>query len=572
MSDNKTYREASYRGFKAILNAGGNTTGPVKVVEHVRVIEEKYNEVKIDVCFFEEEVVFDKVQFGGSLHFKDCVFNKRVQFINTTFSLNVHFENCEGNELVEFINCAIDHLKFDSGKYKNIKFSGSITESKIGSNSIKFCKSYIESLKINSKDVFSSIEFNGGVIKDLLISRTKVHSFLLFNEKFLCPQLIFESSEFYERIDFEEADIDFIYLRKTTFNEQVIFRKNFICKRLNFSNTFSKRTVSIDYSEDNIQNLDIDNCNAQGGIVLSGHLEQELNTNNGIALYVSGPFYGFLSVSNISIFPSISAINFGTILFDKIRSKIITIQSFHNYGKLVLSNLFLHNVFNSLIILDSNTRSTEFINVDLREFNEVVIANSNVSELVLSNSFLPSTINTETKEPKLGYKIEAINKIKSDSYKRENYRQLKIAMESQGNRKESLHFKSLEMNYLRRELPFNWDKILLILNYISNNHGKSWTRGVLFTIASAWGFFILYESALPTPHFHWTIYASFGDIQNGFLAGVKFFLKYLALFPSLRFENDGDSGTINLITLLARIFIGYGIYQTITAFRKFGAK
>lgn len=301
-------------------------------------------------------------------------------------------------------------------------------------------------------------------------------------------------------------------------------------------------------------------------------MQKELDTNHTISLSLLGTFHGFMSISNIPVLLTVQVINFGTIHFDNFRPKILTFQDFHNYGKLVLSNLHLHKDYNCLIIYDSNIRSTEFINADFREFDEVVIAKSNVSDLLLSNSLLPSKVDTETKNKILGYKIQSINRITDNIYKRENYRQLKNAMESQGNRKEALHYKSLEMDYLRKELPFSWDKILLLLNFISNKHGLSWTRGILFTILSSLTFFLFYESTLEKPHFFWTTQTSWFGTKDAFLLGVKFFFKYLSSFPSLRFEQDGDNASSNIIILLARIFIGYGIYQTITAFRKFGKK
>jgi hypothetical protein len=226
--------------------------------------------------------------------------------------------------------------------------------------------------------------------------------------------------------------------------------------------------------------------------------------------------------------------------------------------------------YNVLIIFDSNINNTEFVNVDFRKFKELVIAKSEVSNIVLSNSVFPSKIQIGTKNPRFGYEIHPDEKINDNTYYRETYRQLKVSAEKQGNRALSLVFRAKEMHYLRKELSWGWDKAVLYLNYISNNHGLSWSRGILFTVIVSWLLFILYQDSLNHPAFYWVLNSSSKDIKYAFWGGFHEFSNFWASFPLFKsLENDSITWKTNLVFILSRIFMGYGIYQTITAFRKF---
>ena len=105
--------------------------------------------------------------------------------------------------------------------------------------------------------------------------------------------------------------------------------------------------------------------------------------------------------------------------------------------------------------------------------------------------------------------------------------------------------------------------IVLILNTISNKNGLSWIRGVLFTL-TVWvlfyGLFIMSRDGI-------------GDVF--FLsieANREGFIDYLWLpsgLNNLLIDNIVISWFTSVIFVLGKIAIAYGIYQTITAFRKY---
>ncbi len=112
------------------------------------------------------------------------------------------------------------------------------------------------------------------------------------------------------------------------------------------------------------------------------------------------------------------------------------------------------------------------------------------------------------------------------------------------------------------------DRFLLWLNKYSNNFGLSWFRGVVFTMTTAMIFYWLINYTGATRQMfivNWR-FDNFGEVWEG----------YLRILNILSFGNDLENFSLNAwgktLLLLSRIFIGYGIYQTISAFRKYSNK
>lgn len=120
-----------------------------------------------------------------------------------------------------------------------------------------------------------------------------------------------------------------------------------------------------------------------------------------------------------------------------------------------------------------------------------------------------------------------------------------------------------------QELTFkNPDFFILLLNRMSNDFGISWLKGIWFTLKCSFLFFVallivnnFVESNYPlsiNPTHNW---AKFEQILSEFL---KFIFSFGFTSPGFQ-----SNGFLFLIFIIAKIFIGFGIYQTIAAFRKF---
>jgi hypothetical protein len=120
----------------------------------------------------------------------------------------------------------------------------------------------------------------------------------------------------------------------------------------------------------------------------------------------------------------------------------------------------------------------------------------------------------------------------------------------------------------RRDTMKLADWMIVKLNKYSNNYGLDWGRSILFTIIVGFIFFIFYVPSLEGISVGW------GGWQNYFLvvkSTMKFFPQFLYAAHDFELIKGYEStGLSYSVDILSRIFIGFGYYQTIQAFRKYG--
>lgn len=265
--------------------------------------------------------------------------------------------------------------------------------------------------------------------------------------------------------------------------------------------------------------------------------------------------------------------------------------------------ILIRNINNEESIKRAGTLDFSYANL----LGTVTIQDSKLDRIKLDKSTLIGDINIENVETEYDSR-ESIAKIKNEYFQRNDIVNL-------------LFYKAKEMKYYSEHLDFknkfitnifrwftkNWfyntigicflpillllsllpikslEKVreytLLYLNRISNSFGMSWGQGVLFTCVTAWLFFALINTwgVKSTPLFVWGWNGSdsFGEVWK----------YYLHMFYLIDFKDkfndiikDGiikhDSIELNALgdTLffVSKIFVSYGIYQTISAFRKYG--
>ena len=115
------------------------------------------------------------------------------------------------------------------------------------------------------------------------------------------------------------------------------------------------------------------------------------------------------------------------------------------------------------------------------------------------------------------------------------------------------------------------DESILFLNTISNKNGLSWLRGITFTLVCAIIFFWIinfFGIESNQPHFFVL------DLKTFHFEGVgEIWKRFLNMFYLTNFKDKFEGVKLNAlgetVFFLSKIFISYGIYQTIVAFRKF---
>jgi hypothetical protein len=156
---------------------------------------------------------------------------------------------------------------------------------------------------------------------------------------------------------------------------------------------------------------------------------------------------------------------------------------------------------------------------------------------------------------------------------RETFRIIKHEFQKINNQVEVLHYRAKEMLAYEHELKFKnnaWEYLLLQLNKRSNKHGLSWSRGLLFTLTLSILFYVLYLFTLEKLPFYWG-WTNFYSFWKASGITIKDFIRFFIVTHDFDFMKEYNPSALSfIIDFISKIFIGYGIYQTIQAFRKYG--
>lgn len=150
---------------------------------------------------------------------------------------------------------------------------------------------------------------------------------------------------------------------------------------------------------------------------------------------------------------------------------------------------------------------------------------------------------------------------------RRTIRIIKRELVNSHNQIDYLRFKAYELNAYKKEGGKNWkDNLVLFFNEQSNYFGLDWLRGVMFTIVTSFILYLLYLISFVISIKSLELLPP--DLET-------FFVKYLKFVNPLSFLKPPILQAENyffplFILIIGKIFVSFGIYQTIQAFRKFG--
>lgn len=555
----------------ALIRKGG-------LISELTFGEIKFSEITFSVtvifedCIFEEEITYLKTIFNGNLVFRRCKFYNDVSLLESVSHGDISFIECNIIKTLAIASSSINNLIFEECIVDKITLSGLISQFNEGIIKLDKGGSY-NTIRGDNCIVESKIEFGSiKVLDEIFFSNsTFQEQVLIDSEWFEVDRFFIEKTKFESRLDFQKGKVKSqLYISKSVFDDTVLLRDDFKITSITLTSVFSKYSFSI-YFDHNIEILSISDCNFEGDFSCNKWHDKD-SIEGILRVSLSGVLKGQIVFEDIHIRSFyISGSNFGVINIDKISVGLFHIVNFFNFKALTINNLSVDSYYPNFVISRSNIGKVEFLNTNLNKFEEFVIVSSNVSELILSNSSIPNSVQIRNKDTRIGYGSD-INGTKSEAtFYRETYRQLRLAFEKQGNQNSALHYKAKEFYYLRKEMPFGWNKVLLYINYISNNHGISWSRGILFTLSITFLFFIAYNQTLSDKYFFWTLDFSFANLCDAFSIGFDRYIDFLSSFPKIVVNEEKLTNTSSkIVVFLARIFMSYGIYQTISAFRKYG--
>ncbi len=212
-----------------------------------------------------------------------------------------------------------------------------------------------------------------------------------------------------------------------------------------------------------------------------------------------------------------------------------------------------------LVIESSNMGKTDFVKCDFSK-SEIEFNNSKITDIFPILTDFPSLVTNNSDQARLFFS------------------QLHTVFNKQGDTIRSLEYQAREVEaYYKKISLYSGEyatKITLFLNKISTSFGRNWIQGVIFSISIAVIFF--YALVISTNQYS----IAFTLDWNG-----RFFPSFMKFMNPLRFletENlfkTSEGTTFLTLTnysyfwdFFGRVFLAYGFFQTIQAFRKYGRK
>ncbi|ANH60862.1 hypothetical protein [Dokdonia donghaensis] len=156
--------------------------------------------------------------------------------------------------------------------------------------------------------------------------------------------------------------------------------------------------------------------------------------------------------------------------------------------------------------------------------------------------------------------------------KQETFRLLKMYFAIVHNVPESLKYKRLEketyqVNLRNKEGTIEnlLERFNLWLNEFSSKHSTSYGRAFVFTIVIGWLFF--YFSLISTKSFEFSLIPTRWALSEG----AKYFAQFMIPTHSFKYMDDNVvlSNSFYIFDFIGRLFVGYGVFQFIQAFRKY---
>lgn len=482
----------------------------------------------------------------------------RLEIENSDFK-DIEFKQVRST--FSFINCKFSSLEIENKE--NIEFNNI---------SINFIDCYIEDIKIENfvtKNI--SLFFGSSIVSGIISSKhtldIEFNNCLIRNSLFLSNLNNLKISYSDENI-FIRRWIKLFYLSNTSF---LIFTKinQYIdindCKKITVSHSeASNRSNSGFYlnrytkTPENRLGYHLSN-EEKMRIQISLNITYSANTEHTSTKIFNG------KLSSLSL----KGQSTGDLLIENSKINNLYIHNFSTQNGTIFYNIKPFNKAsnnNKVEIQKSNLDKMTFDNFSFDDYNSISFYRNKFGQTTITSCNFP-------KDYKNFEKFKTIENIhypdrKDDNYYKmryETFLQIKKQIELSGNFYEAQKFHSISLEALSKveTLPI-WDKIILKLNSISNNHGIAIKEPFLLLLFTSISFYILYL---------WSI----GRIFNRNALDCNLFGYYFAFLDithRIDFLEDRDNlnGFSIAIDFLNKTVVGYLIYQFIAAFRKYGKK
>ena len=475
-------------------------------------------------------IEFNGINFGGlkwsaityakPLLFYNCTFLNPVHIAAVTFTKGVTFLGCNFQQGVFFRDVTSDNLNIDKckiqGDFHLIGSSGEVrlSESEFIGLSVEKCA--LSSLLISSGKS-DTISITGGSYEHIFFNRFSTKKISFFEAKY--STITFAALQVEEKLGFADGQYGVISIEDLSGPGRLELHTGNFEECLIIGSSFEQLLI----------NKDIKNKFSVEQTILG-----ELNCKN---IVVSGE----VRFSEVEITEG---------------------------GK--------------LSFLNCDFKKTSFLNCNFRNCNFEFL-NSKVQELFLAQTDFPRHVVTldgnkrDHHQAQLVFgQLQNTYTKQGDSVRASEYLSREVAAHYDTISWISKRFLPLsKKNSLTIPYWFNekiFTKISLFLSKISTSFGRNWFQGALFTFTTGFVFFIALLISTSAYEFSWPIKFR-GELTDSFLK----FMNPLRHFETENIFSNHYNYSIAtscsyVIDFFGRIFITFGYYQTIQAFRRFGKK
>ncbi|WP_341965958.1 hypothetical protein [Flavobacterium psychrophilum] len=465
------------------------------------------------------------------LRIRNCTFNcEKLEFLNiNNDKLHIDFESCTFNCGIVFNNCTIKQLWLSRTKaLEYLDIGDRISKNKFASNKIRIVNDENES-KIKSKFWFNNLDIKGF----LAIENIDIEEITIFNS-------------FINDFSIYNSILSYSYFHRNSFSGNTRFNKTIL---QNNDSSIEEKYLEGSFSKNKFENTTFletefigkktfENCEFQN----ITRFEKCKNLENSELKFIDCEFKNFTSFKHSEL----NSLDIDNCIFEK-------------------SSSFTETTFNKLRFSEVNfLGKTYFDDIKINDVaNESYLIN-NVTEWKRTLRTIKQELQkTENKIDYGRFRVYEFN-----AYRRElTNRKPKDKIFCKANR---------ENNRLSRDL------FILRLSNLVSEYGTNWKRAFLSTLAFG---FLSYSFTCFIENLSGNLTFDLYDINNYIKGLLKFFIvtNFEAILEINNFyKNIFGEGNIILeafnifisalyliVFILGKVFVAFGIYETVQSFRKF---
>ena len=571
--------------------------------------QQKFTKYEFDIPFRPRGQDWD----ARGVTFIDCIFHHHVNISEAQLSEGMRFDQCTFHKGITFDLCKANQSNSNFNENRNISLDFTSCNIGVGliiqGSELGFGVSLTENCETDRIQLVSSditqFTLENSIVKKgfeaLIINATKgvelINSSIMRLGMMECKfELILRKITCLELVNLDSSTFNTLMIQDGTYSGGFLLKHCHSQYSISVNGATFEKAFFLDQSEatgekpEKLNGFWISDCDFKAGFDYRGSQTQQTEGLSQLTITCGDQLKGNFDFQNCRIGTTrIQGLNSASIIFAYCRLDQLHLEGLVNKGALTLVSIQPIKYNESFFYISKSVLGKTFLSdCDLRSYESVTITHSNISEVVTTSVewFAEAQLNRKVMiDIFFNAQMTPLNRataIRTVDYqiKKDLFRQLKFAMEKQGDQFNRMHFRKEELNAYRNELLYQklsikniGDKLILWLNR-SNDYGFNWLKPMLLILSSTFVFNILLSISI-NPKLTWI--PSIENVSYTFHYLLYNFYNYFSLLnPTHRIidlfgirDSSKPSFLFYLLDFLERLSISYLLFQMIVAFRKY---